>query len=136
MKNYFSITLFLLVFGGQGQAAELIFKNGFENRFLIGGTASGVESTGLKLALESVSGPDEITIDSNGQFFFNLEVMAGHAWSVDLVTLPNDPQQQSCTLTNNAGSALPNGGVDNIELTCQNQLWHWDVMSWEQGGWN
>ncbi len=132
MKKY----VLLLLFCGQAWATDLIHKTGFEHHYLIAGHATGVAAATLTLNLISVSGSDEIIIDRNGQFAFDLLVRAGHAWRVEIKTLPDDPQQQSCLLSNQSGSALPVGGVDDVSIECQNQVWNWDVMSWDSGGWN
>ncbi len=117
-------------------ATDLVFKTGFENQYLIGGQVNGLASSSLVLELISVSGPDEITLSMDGAFFFERLVNAGHAWRVEVKTLPNQPQQQSCQLSNNSGSALPVGGVNDVSISCQNQAWDWDVMDWDEGGWN
>ncbi len=126
----------LLMFCGASLATDLIHKTGFENRYLVGGSVSGVNATQLTLELISVSGSDEVNIDANGQFAFDLLVMSGHAWRVELKMLPDNPQQQTCVLNNQSGSALPVGGVDDVQVNCQNQAWNWDVMNWHEGGWN
>ncbi len=131
-----SCLVLMVLFSGYGLASDLLFKTGFENRYHISGEVSGLESTPLTLMLISVSGSEELVIQNNGPFVFELPVMAGHAWRVTLQSIPNHPQQQTCQLSNESGSALPTGGVDDVGVDCQIQPWHWDVMSWDQGGWN
>ena len=83
---------------GYSWAADVVFRSSFENQYLIGGSVDGLTSSVLVLELISVSGPDEVTITADGAFFFERLVSAGHAWRVELKTLPNQPQQQSLSL--------------------------------------
>ncbi len=136
LKTKIIMGMCLMVSVGTSMANDLIFKTGFENQYAIGGQVNGLTSSPLVLELISVSGPDEVTITTDGTFYFELLVSAGHAWRVELKSLPSQPGQQSCQLSNNSGSALPVGGVNDVNINCQNQAWDWDVMDWDQGGWN
>ncbi|WP_223789647.1 hypothetical protein [Marinicella meishanensis] len=129
------MTLGWLLLAGPGMAQDLVFKTGFENRFLVAGSVTGLSSSPLTLSLISVSGNETLAINNNGRFVFELPVLAGHAWRVEVATLPSQPQTQSCALSQNSGPALPVGGVDDVQVDCQVQAWEWDVMDWDQGGW-
>ncbi|MCX7553014.1 hypothetical protein OS175_03920 [Marinicella sp. S1101] len=130
------MVLIMLIFSGCLRANDLVFKSGFENSFLIGGQVVGLTSDALVLELFSDSGYEEITLSAAGAFYFECAVNVGAAWRVVLKNLPDQPQQQTCFLTNHSGNSLPVGGVDDVNIICQNEAWDWDVMNWGQGGWN
>ena len=133
MKNI----LFILLFSGAIQANDLIYNNGFEGHVLISGTASGIVSTGLVLSLQSGKSnviDETINLDQNGGFAFFQLLKPGDNYTVTISSLPNNPNPQSCQLSNASGT-VPNTGVANITVDCQANAWNWDEMNWNDGGW-
>ena len=129
--------IFLLLVSLNTQANDLIYKHGFEETVLISGTASGLESTGLVLRLQSDTNPlidDSIVINANGGFAFYQLLKIGDIYTVSITTLPNSPSHQNCILSN-ANGTVPNTGVDNITIDCDSGAWNWNQMNWNQGGW-
>ena len=131
-----SFILLLLVIGiCPVQANNLIFKSGFENTALVSGTATGLNSTGLSLQLTVNTTTEILNVDQDGVFVFHTNVNIGNHWSVAILTLPDNPQQQNCEINNNSGS-MPSGGADVLIVTCTSIPWNWDQMNWDEGGWN
>jgi len=127
------IVLMLLSF--QSLASDLIFKHGFENTVSLSGTALGVVSSGLRLQLTVGAYTESIDIISDGVFVFEFDLLTGYEWSVKVIALPNDPQQQNCELSNNSGT-IGTAGYSGISISCNSTAWNWDEMNWNQGGWN
>ncbi|MBL4659814.1 MAG: hypothetical protein JKY19_05630 [Alcanivoracaceae bacterium] len=73
-------------------------------------------------------------MDENGSFAFSLQITVGDNWEVSIATLPDNPEQQSCVISNQSG-VMPATGVDNLTVVCNNTIWMWDEMNWDQGGW-
>ena len=117
------------------QAADLIFKHGFENTALVKGTASGLNSTGLSLKLTVNASTETLAIDTNGEFSFFTDVPVGATWTVTTQSLPNSPQQQNCNITNTSG-IMPTTGANVLQVNCNTTQWKWDEMQWDEGGWN
>ena len=116
-------------------ASDLIFKSGFENTALVTGTVTGLSQTGLSLELKVNAQSQILNISDNGVFIFSIEVAVGDLWSVEIVSLPDDPQQQSCQGINTNGT-MPTGGANSLEINCSETVWNWDQMNWDEGGWN
>jgi hypothetical protein len=119
----------------QSSASNLIFKQGFENTALVKGTASGLSSTGLNLSLSVNASTETLAINSNGEFIFFMDVPVDATWNVDIGSLPDSPQQQSCTLSNFTG-IMPTTGANVLQVVCNITAWKWDEMKWDEGGWN
>ena len=115
-------------------ANDLVFKNSFEISTSISGTLSGLTSSQLSLGLTLNSNNEIIIINSNGKFLFASDVYIGETWKVDITQLPSSPQQ-NCHINNNFGT-IPQGGINNIEILCNNIPWTWDDMNWDDGGWD
>ncbi len=79
----------------------------------IGGTVSGLQSTGL--VLEN-NGIDPLTVAQNGAFTFSLSIANGQPYAVTIATQPSG---QTCTVTNGSGSATTN--VTSAAVTCTTQ---------------
>ena len=133
MKLLLTLICFCLV-SVSVQGNDLIFKQGFENSNLISVQVSGVVSLGLELKL-TAAGSSILKIDENGGYTFELNVSNGQSWQVDVVQLPNNPNQQNCQLSQNSG-VMDNDGVDDVLMVCNNSSWNWDEMNWQEGGWN
>ncbi len=82
------------------------------NTFTVGGTITGLSSSGLTL----VNGSDNLTIDAAAtSFTFANNVADGSVYGVTVLTQPTG---QICTVSN--GTATMTGaGVDNISVSCQ-----------------
>lgn len=127
--------ILLILVSFQSMASDLIFKHGFENGVALSGTASGLVSTGMSVQLTIGSYTEILTVDTDGVFVFAFDLTIGYDWTVELVTLPNNPQQQNCTLSNNSGT-IGSMGYNGISINCNSTAWNWDEMNWNQGGWN
>ena len=116
-------------------AGDLVYKSGFEATALVSGTASGVTSSGLILKLSSGSFDEDLSINEDGSFVFFADIPFGDTWTVSTSQLPNTPQQQTCEVTNSSG-VMPATGADLLTVTCNQTLWNWNEMNWDEGGWN
>jgi hypothetical protein len=132
-ENIMKKLLFLLIFSTHSQAGDLMFKNGFEESTLIGGSASGITSSGLTLNLNIGSSNEVIALDTNGLFLFFMDVTAGQFYTVSILTLPSSPNQ-SCSLSNASGT-VPSTGVNNVTVSCDGAD-KWNEMNWNSGNWN
>ncbi|KAA3640515.1 MAG: hypothetical protein DWP95_08450 [Proteobacteria bacterium] len=132
--KFFILFLWLIV-SGQSMATDLIFKSGFEATALVSGTASGINNSGLILKLTTQSQSETLNLNNNGVFVFATEVSIGDNWAVEINSFPSTPQQQNC-ITNNSSGNMPAGGVDTLQVMCNNNPWNWDQMNWDEGGWN
>jgi hypothetical protein len=81
--------------------------------FVIGGTVSGLAGTGLVL---QNNGGDDLGVNGNGTFQFPSALASGAAYNVTVKTHPTNPQQ-SCTVTNGAGT-VTSASVTNIAVVC------------------
>lgn len=115
-------------------SADLIFKQGFENTALIGGVVTGLTSTGLVLHLSSGADNENLPMNTNGMFIFNQNVTVGANWTVTIQTQPNNPNPQTCTLSNATGT-MTSTGVNNVAVSCSDTPNNWDVMKWDEGTW-
>ena len=125
--------LFINLFSSHLMAADLIYKNSFENSALLTGTVSGVLSSGLSLYLISDGFEETIIVEENGVFIFNNTIPIGDSWQISVITLPSSPQQ-NCSLKNSSGVMIPSGS-DITTVTCNDVAWNWDQMNWDEGGW-
>ena len=84
--------------------------------FAVGGTVSGLTSSGLKLKLNN--GTELAIVANQTAFSFPTQVVSGGTY---LVTLFAQPAGQTCTLSNASGtiSASP---VSNVTVTCRSRL--------------
>jgi len=133
INNILRIVLLCLV-SLSVQGNDLIFKQGFENSNVISVQISGVVSLGLELKL-TAGGTSTLNINENGGYTFELNVSSGQSWQVDVVKLPNNPNQQNCQISQNSG-VMGNQGVDDVLIVCNDSPWNWNQMNWQEGGWN
>lgn len=91
------------------------------NTYTIGGTLSGLVSSGLVLL---DNGADNLTISANGNFSFATALQAGGTYSVTILTQPSG---QTCSVRNGSGSVAA-ADVTNIAITCGN-VWTWSSGS-------
>ena len=127
--------MLLTLISGQTLATDLIFKSGFESAGLVSGTVSGLSNSGMIIELSSNGQTETIELLENGGFVFKQYIAQGETWSTTLLSLPNNPSQQSCIAVNSSG-VMPLGGSDELQVICNNTAWKWDQMSWDEGGWN
>jgi len=143
VENTMKKIIILCIISLQVSAGDLIYKNSFEDAGLVSGTASGIIATGLSAYLYhgiarnlQLRGAEvALNIDADGTFIFATEIPVGNGWTVIINTLPDNPQKQSCTITNYTGT-MTNAGVDTLRIVCDTTQWNWDEMNWEEGGWN
>jgi 6-phosphogluconolactonase (cycloisomerase 2 family) len=79
--------------------------------FTLGGTVSGLAS-GASVVLAN-SGGGTTTVSNSGAFTFPAAVASGSAYAV---TVQAQPANQTCTVTNGAGTAIAN--VSNVTVAC------------------
>ena len=125
----------LSLFSGQTMATDLVFKSGFEPAGLVSGTVSGLTNSGMQIGLLSSGQVETIDLLKNGGFVFKQNIAEGEFWTTTLLSLPNNPGQQSCIAINSSG-VMPIGGTDDLQVICNDTVWKWDQMSWDEGGWN
>jgi len=114
-----------VVAGGIGQVLKepitTVTVNCSTNKYTIGGTVSGLASTGLSLQLDSTS----INIASNGTFAFPITLESGTPYNVTMspangqIGGVNQPAQ-TCTLSN-GGGIVQDSAISNITVQCVTQ---------------
>jgi len=127
------ILLCLLSF--QSFASDLIYKQGFESTALVSGTVTGLVASGLTINLNVGANNEVLSINNDGVFTFFMDVDVTASFTVRIVTYPDSPQQQNCSLTNETGIMLATG-VSNLTVVCNQNAWNWDEMNWDNGSWN
>lgn len=120
-------------------ANDLIYKQGFENTALIGGSVFGIAQSGTSSNAVHVllrhNGGQEQAMLFGGEFLFSTDdIPIGNNFTVEITTLPNSPNRKSCTVDNSSG-VLVIGGIHNINIECNDIDWNWDEMNWDEGGW-
>lgn len=81
--------------------------------FSIGGSVSGLESSGLILRNNGI---DDLPIDSNGAFVFPAALPDGSDYLVTVASQPTGPAQ-TCAVAN-ADGTLDGADVDDVVVTC------------------
>jgi hypothetical protein len=81
--------------------------------YRLGGTASGVDGTGLVLATD---GGDTLTIEGDGPFAFPTQLADGTGYSVSIAADPQHPNQ-TCTVENGSG-VIDAADITDINVTC------------------
>jgi hypothetical protein len=84
--------------------------------YSIGGTVSGLTSSGLEL--QSNTG-EKLQIIQNGTFHFNTTLTSGSSYYVLVSVQPQAPSQ-TCSVTNSTGS-ISSANVSNVQVSCQNK---------------
>jgi len=86
--------------------------NCVSNTYTVGGTVTGLTSTGLVLQNNSESLP----VSEDGNFTFSSSMTDLSSYTVTVSTQPSGPDQ-TCRITNGSGS-LAGDHVTNVEVTC------------------
>jgi hypothetical protein len=83
------------------------------NTYKVGGTASGIITTGLVL---TNNGGDDLPVDASGKFTFLTSVASGATYAVAVKT---NPQNQVCTVTAGTDTAkVVDADVTSVAVTC------------------
>ena len=85
------------------------------NTYVVGGTVTGLNGSGL--VLQNNAG-DNVSIGTNGSFSFNTAIVSGATYSVTVLTQPNSPSQ-ICAVTNGSGG-VTNATVTTVQVACLN----------------
>jgi hypothetical protein len=85
------------------------------SKYTVGGTASGLNGSGLVL---EDNGGDDLALSANGSFTFATALAAGANYAVTVKTQPANPAQ-ACTITNGSG-AVATANVTNVAVNCTN----------------
>ena len=85
--------------------------------YTVGGTITGLTSTGNTLVLQD-NGGDTLTVTAGGGFTFKTHLAGGAAYSVTVLTHPTTPAQ-ACSVTNGTG-AIGTSDITNITVNCLN----------------
>jgi hypothetical protein len=93
-------------------AADRAFLGFTTPAFTIGGTVQGLKQ-GNQLVLFN-NGSDELFINKDGQFTFNMAVAEGSGYKV---TVAMQPQGQFCLVS--YGEGIATGNVTNIKVECK-----------------
>ncbi len=89
------------------------------NRYVVGGTVSGLAGSGMAIAL---NGGDSLVVTANGSFAFPDTVADGATYGVTVVAQPTSPGQ-TCTITNDSGT-IATADVSNVAISCTNNPSH------------
>ena len=81
------------------------------NRYTVGGTVSGLASSGLVLRN---NGADDLSVSANGPFTFPTALTGGSSYSV---TVFSQPSGQTCTVSGGSGT-VGNANVTTIVVSC------------------
>jgi hypothetical protein len=105
-----------VVMGGSGTVVNgnvtSVSVNCTTDRFIIGGTVSGLAGTGLVLR----NGADNLAISANGTFAFATSLPDLSPYAVTVQTQPNGPSQ-TCTVANGSGN-VAGANVTNVAVSC------------------
>jgi hypothetical protein len=83
------------------------------NTYTIGGTVSGLASTGLTL---QDNGGDNLAVSANGTFAFGTPIASGGIYEVTVLSNPSSPAQ-TCVVTAGAGT-VSSANVTTVTVTC------------------
>jgi uncharacterized repeat protein (TIGR01451 family) len=81
------------------------------NAYTIGGSATGIDVSGLVLQL---NGGSNLAVNANGAFTFTTPIASGSTYTV---TMLSQPAGRSCTLTNASGTVTA-ADVTNVSVAC------------------
>jgi N-acetylneuraminic acid mutarotase len=87
------------------------------NTYKIGGTVSGLVSSGLVL---QDNGADDLTVSASGSFTFATAMASSGAYVVTILT---QPAGQTCSVSNGSGT-VGAADITNVSVTCGN-VWTW-----------
>lgn len=108
-----------------------IFADGFDPCCQIGGTVSGLSSSGLVLHLSATAISEDHAISGNGPYDFAASVSTGTSWTVSVQAQPSG---QTCQVTNASGT-MGSSTVDSVDVTCGSNTLIWDQGNWDSGTW-
>ena len=83
--------------------------------YTISGTVTGLNGTGLVLQYNNAN---NLSVTSNGPFTFANAIVAASAYTVTVLTQPNNPAQ-TCTVTS-GGTGTANSDIVIVEVFCAN----------------
>jgi YVTN family beta-propeller protein len=87
------------------------------SRYTVGGTVSGLTGSGLVIEnLSAGTNSRSLDVSSNGSFVFGTRVASGTAYSVTVVSQPDNPAQ-TCTVSNGSGT-VAQSDVANVVVSC------------------
>jgi len=89
-------------------------NGGSSTAFIIGGSVTGLNGTGLVLA---DNGTDTLTVSGTGTVKFTFKTAVSGAYAVTVQTQPTNPDQ-TCVVTNGSGTATAD--VSNVQVACSN----------------
>jgi 6-phosphogluconolactonase (cycloisomerase 2 family) len=98
--------------GGGGSTPSQTTTPPPPTQYTIGGQVTGLSGTGLVL---QDNGGDNLSVSASGAFTFATKLNSGAAYNVTVMTQPSG---QTCTPTNNTGTASAN--VTSVTVTCTN----------------
>jgi hypothetical protein len=107
----FSLLLFVLLAacGGGGGGSD---GGNNPKTFRIGGTVSGLTSSGLILRL---NGTADLALDVNGVFMFSKPLATASSY---IVTVKSNPTNQVCSVSGNETGVVGLADVTNVAVTC------------------
>jgi hypothetical protein len=96
----------------------------------VGGVASGVQGSGLVLALQT-NGQQipQLPVNANGPFSFQGNVTSGSTYDVSVVSYPSN---QVCSITNGNGTASATD-ISNVLVSCQTSTSSYSISSTVEG---
>jgi hypothetical protein len=98
---------------GGDAVIDVICATAIEERYLVGGTVTGL--TGSGLVLDNGAG-EALPIETDGEFAFNTSQPSGSSYSISVSVQPTNPSQV-CTISNAAG-LVGDTDVTNVNVTC------------------
>lgn len=106
------------VVGGSGSVGggnvTSVSVNCTTNRYLVGGTVSGLFGTGL--VLQNNLG-DDLPVSGSGTFSFATSVASSGAYAVTVKTQPSSPWQ-TCTVSGGASGGVTNANISSVQVSC------------------
>lgn len=111
-----------------GGEPEVVFADGFEDSFTVGGTVAGLQGDGMILRLNDT---EDLPITMDGPFTFSTRVPAGGDWQVVIDTQPLTPEQY-CALARSSGTDI-GAPVTDVQVSCGA---NWDEFNWDEADWN
>ncbi len=90
--------------------------------YTLSGAVTGLQGSGLTLTYTSYNAAlnnnvtDNVTVQANGAFAFDLPLASAETYSVTVATQPTNPTQ-SCIVQNAAG-AMPSANVNSLKVIC------------------
>ena len=95
-------------------AAMVLAGCGGASNSKLGGNITGLASNATVTLQNNAA--DALTLSSNGSFTFNSSLASGASY---LVSVSQQPTNQTCSVTNGAGTISSSGGnVTNVQISC------------------